>query len=633
MPNDAGALDDSDLHKAPPLTFALLYARAGYPVFPVKPRGKIPLTTRGCHDASRDETVINAWWKRVPDANIGLPLKDLVAVDIDPRNGGDADSLPGHLPDTCYAKTGGGGWHYLYRARDGAKYPGQVAPGVDVKAGAGAYIVVEPSVTTDKYVWLDESEPWNVKPTEAPDWIERVNGSPREPVAVASNAIREGGRNAHLTSLAGSMRRRGMAPDSIAAALLAENASRCMPALPDDEVRTIAASVGRYEPTTSGNEPRDWPSPIDLVALAQRDPAQPKSIMEGLPIGYATGTFGHGGAGKSQIELMRAVCIAAGVPFCGTPCERRRVTFVSCEDRADVLDWRLKRICRYLGVDLASLRDWLFVLDLVGHDCLLFAPDGRDAAGLTAAYGRLDEHMRRTATEVLVLDGISDTYGGNENARGEVKRFVNWIIGLVPPQTGATVLIGHVDKNTARSNNTAEGYSGSTAWHNSVRSRWYLYPEVEQDDDGRTIQRTGRLMFELQKANLGEVGLQIEFAWDPEAHLFVGRQVGKSRFDLNHQRRDEHRGILRAFAGAAKDSVVIPTALTGQRTAYHVLAVQPAFPETLKGGKKEKTRRFWRHIEELRQLRAIEESSYRRTNRHIAACFVLTPEGTRQCVE
>jgi RecA-family ATPase len=205
--------------------------------------------------------------------------------------------------------------------------------------------------------------------------------------------------------------------------------------------------------------------------------------MEGLPIGYATGTFGHGGAGKSQIELMRAVCIAAGLPFCGLEGECHPVTFLSCEDRADIHHWRLSRICRYLRVDRASLDGWLNILDLVGHDSLLYAPDPRGGGNaLTGAYGRLAEHMKEYGSEALFVDGISDTYGGNENAGGEVKRFVNSLLALIPPETGAVLLIGHVNKLMAGgSSATTEGYSGSTSWHNSCRARWYLRTEVEQE--------------------------------------------------------------------------------------------------------------------------------------------------------
>ena len=73
---------------------------------------------------------------------------------------------------------------------------------------------------------------------------------------------------------------------------------------------------------------------------------------------------------------------------------------------------------------------------------ILFAPDGRGGPEITGTYGLLDEWMRRNGIEVLVVDGISDVFGGNENSRGEVKRFVNLLLALIPPATGAVIMIG-----------------------------------------------------------------------------------------------------------------------------------------------------------------------------------------------
>ena len=58
----------------------------------------------------------------------------------------------------------------------------------------------------------------------------------------------DGERNTGLTSSAGKMRRIGMEPDGIEAALLVENERRCKPPLKASEVKSIARSVGRYDP-------------------------------------------------------------------------------------------------------------------------------------------------------------------------------------------------------------------------------------------------------------------------------------------------------------------------------------------------------------------------------------------------
>ncbi len=63
-----------------------------------------------------------------------------------------------------------------------------------------------------------------------------------------AGSVPQGQRNMHLASMAGSMRRPGMSIQAIEAALLAENVKRCHPPLPEDEVRQIACSIGRYAP-------------------------------------------------------------------------------------------------------------------------------------------------------------------------------------------------------------------------------------------------------------------------------------------------------------------------------------------------------------------------------------------------
>jgi RecA-family ATPase len=102
-------------------------------------------------------------------------------------------------------------------------------------------------------------------------------------------------------------------------------------------------------------------------------------VPDRLPAGYATLLAGHGSVGKSGIALYLAVCMAAGRPFFGLGVAQRQVLYLSCEDREAVLHWRLTRICRHLGVDLATLAGSLDILDLVGTDSMLWERDLRTA--------------------------------------------------------------------------------------------------------------------------------------------------------------------------------------------------------------------------------------------------------------
>ena len=255
-----GAVSEQTMRAA-----ALWYAAHGFPVFPCKPQAKEPLTRHGFKDATTDEVRVAAWWRQWPDANIGIPTgtaSGLVAVDIDPRNGGD-DSLDelrskhGRFPDTAEQMTGGGGRHIIFR-NPGVRMPKTLAPGIDLK-GDGGYIVVAPSIhpSGNRYEWDGiDGENALLKPADAPAWLlERARdrrGSARAAVATDAVKWRPGERNTKLTSLAGSLRRRGLALEAIERELLRENHRRCDPPLESPEVRRIASSIMRYSANGAG---------------------------------------------------------------------------------------------------------------------------------------------------------------------------------------------------------------------------------------------------------------------------------------------------------------------------------------------------------------------------------------------
>lgn len=134
------------------------FAAAGVPVFPCAPFGKQPATEHGFHDATIDLDQIEAWWRKSPGANIGVPTgaaSGAVVVDVDVDVHGPVDGRASF--DRAHRAGLVDGWELLVRTPTGgmhAYYPAtpdteqrswQAArAGIDFR-GDGGYIIVPPS--------------------------------------------------------------------------------------------------------------------------------------------------------------------------------------------------------------------------------------------------------------------------------------------------------------------------------------------------------------------------------------------------------------------------------------------------------------------------------------------------------
>jgi putative DNA primase/helicase len=252
---------------------ALEYADAGWAVFPLN--GKKPYPgTGGFHDATLDAREIRAWWREWPRANVAVRCSSHdegpIVIDLDKANPKKhehpADELIPtlDLPDTREASSRPGRKHLYFKPLDPARPVPRtirvklngVKYAVDV-LGDGGYVVAPPSihpVTGRPYRWLNDRRPVPA-PSVVLELVQRHDdhgGAPPLP-----DVIQEGERDQLLTSLAGSMRRRGASEGAILAALREENDQRVDPPLPDSQVRKIARSIARKPPAGLGEHYSD----------------------------------------------------------------------------------------------------------------------------------------------------------------------------------------------------------------------------------------------------------------------------------------------------------------------------------------------------------------------------------------
>lgn len=253
-----------------------------------------------------------------------------------------------------------------------------------------------------------------------------------------------------------------------------------------------------------GVPPQPMLKPINIADLFTNPSPPPLCVWNGYtPRGVMTLLGAHGGTGKSTIALMLSVCAVLGRPLFGVETEPCKVLFVSLEDDSTVVRHRLSSLCKAWLIDPEQLIKGLQIVDGREHP-ELFTAETRGTGQVTRTFNELHALVEAGNIGLVVIDNASDAFGGDEIQRRQVRAFMRELGKIAVLNNSALVLLAHVDKNTSRATKpeNSEGYSGSTAWHNSARSRLFL---TRGKDDLLTL--------EHQKNNLGRKRDPITLQW------------------------------------------------------------------------------------------------------------------------
>ena len=504
---------------------ALELAGGGWHVLPVQPRGKRPLTAHGLKEASTDLALINAWWERWPDANVGIAtgaVSGLVVLDVDAKAGGVASlremlATHGKLPEGVAVRTGGGGAH-LYFTHPRVAVPNsasKLGPGLDVR-GDGGYVVAPPSVHASgaAYEWLPGRAPRDTTTPPLPDWLLQLMrpattaGPAASLLAGAPGvAVAAGARNDHLARLAGRLRRSGSTAATIEVALLHENAERCKPPLPDDEVRAIARSVARYEPSAqAGLDPAQMVERLRTSALVlsteriQAAPAPRDYLLTETSTGAGVlvrGKVGllaaRGGSGKTYALAQLAIAVATGTTWLGDrgwKAEQGRVLLVLGEEDEDEVVRRLHHAVRAAGLDgeaMAQVVRNVVALALCGQPvALTTTADENGSLPETLFAVALRSLVQQAAANgepftLVVLDPLSRFAGADvEKDNSAATRFVQTVETLTAPECGSpSVLVAHHLRKSSKDDDqdSADPIRGASALKDAVRWAALLQPE------------------------------------------------------------------------------------------------------------------------------------------------------------
>jgi putative DNA primase/helicase len=219
------------------------------------------------------------------------------------------------LPATPIVRTGAGGLHVYYADPGGLQKA--VRDGFELRVG-GHMCLAPPSrhpETGLPYRWLIGHEPWKVTlaplPVRLREYFAHVGRNGDGAAPPVGDVIPIGAIDVTLTSLAGSMRRRGMSEGAIFAALVAE-LPRCEPGHThtEDDCRRIARSIARKAPAEVSRPDRDAvgtrsaSSPSEKAVLAT---ASPRPDV----IGTRDGTRHSDGIVSFDLEFDEASVFAA----------------------------------------------------------------------------------------------------------------------------------------------------------------------------------------------------------------------------------------------------------------------------------------------------------------------------------
>lgn len=401
----------------PHLEAALAHAHCGFDVFPIAPNSKKPpLIENWQNRATGDERQIREWWKRWPDANIGICTSGRMVVDIDPDKGG-KEAFMGLLeqmrmlgeptPATWTSRTRSGGAHLFFTLPRGATVANSVehiGVGVDVRGDSGYVVAPGSTVGDGTYEWKEGYRPTDRPMAEAPAWLldlakrpltRNANSGVRiieeDDIALARadewlrrfapEAI-QGGRDHTAFKVAARLYDEGIARESCMERLLSWNETHCHPPLELDEIERVvwsaqknrANAIGAKHPVAAGFEPvaiKEWAVPAEpsdaascIASPLQRFdaaaiPAVPW-VVPGLAVRRAITTVtGPGGTSKSTWTLQLAMALATGrSDICGFEMPQpSRVWLWNQEDDLEEMQRRLAAIMAAFEVSWADLED------------------------------------------------------------------------------------------------------------------------------------------------------------------------------------------------------------------------------------------------------------------------------------
>ncbi len=229
-----------------------------------------------------------------------------------------------------------------------------------------------------------------------------------------------------------------------------------------------------------------------------------KWLVPGLvPYHVPTMLSGIGGLGKTLLGIQLTHAAATGLTWIGCDVQKARALGVLCEDDAEELHRRLNDINIGTGKRFSDLGDLRLMIRDGEESSLMSFPSPYEAGTTTPFFDTLTAQAKAFGAKLIILDSLYNFFNGNENNRVQVSQFIYVLRRMAKECDAAVVFISHPSK----AGREGDGYAGSTAWHDAVRSRLFLTEECPENGEKQLLLKT-------MKANYGPRDGQIEVFYD-----------------------------------------------------------------------------------------------------------------------
>jgi hypothetical protein len=589
---------------------AVQWARRGFRVFPCLPdepgkegnerRAKKPVWEGWTEWATADEATIRSWWG-AHEFNIGVLTTDMVVVDIDTKPG--KDGMASWMQvyggfETLMVRTPSGGYHLYYTGANVALNQGALGTGLDIRSHHG-YVLAPGSTIEGRPYTVEIDQPLAQAPREVvarckPPGERAANAQATlvdedDPRAVslavqaiaATPAAIDGERSQRAYELACKVRDYGISEHMCRSLMAAWGAQSNVVG---DDLNVRIANAYQYAQNASGAKHPDvlfsgivippipdlLPTPERAVALqtgaftfgnatalAALKP-RPWVLRRLLLRREITTLIAPGGVGKSLVQLMTAVFLAAGKDMFGFENADGRwwkSIIYNAEDSLDEMSMRLYALCTALNIDANLVIPRIMLISGKTHLKLRLVVGGQQPSINEEAFRLLIDAARDPDVALLGLDPLNKlhTVNGIDNI---AMTFVMEQIETLAELTDVAMMVSHHTSkpNLASSANYAgspDAAQGASAVRDSSRIMMTLM--APSDEDATRFGLTGqerRMYLRMDDAKMNRTLATDETLWlrKVPVRLWNGEEVGGlDRADMHARTEATRQAIARAL--------------------------------------------------------------------------------------